>query len=220
MAVTPDRRIPVIQAALSRYNLSYRALAKLIGRDHTVVTSWMNGKNAPHDKRVFDDILRTVENYGNSIGDSADNVDIRRVGVRRITVYLTLLGGEASPSSGETTMINLMDWGTDRERYGLKVFGFEMAPLLEPNNVAIIEKDRDWNPRDVVHAVVNGKDFLRAVRKRGSALVLTALDTDFPDLDCSESDIKGVVMGRISTDPDGKRTTEEWEHGMRVKPTL
>jgi SOS-response transcriptional repressor LexA len=220
MSIQPDKRIPAIIAALKRNNMSYRSLAKLMGRDHTVITNWLNGKNAPHDRRVFDDILATVENYSKSTEGAANNVDVRRVGIRQVAVYLNLLGGEGSPDAGDTKMINLMDWGTARERYGCKVLGLEMVPMLEPNNVAIIEKDRDWSPRDVVHAIVRGKHYLRMVRRRGTSLSLEALDGDYPSIECSESDIQGVVVTRQYDTPDGRHVTEDWPNGMHIRPSL
>jgi len=210
-----DPRAELIQSLLDRYNLSYRWLAERIKKNNVSVGEWLQGIARPRKPEVWGEMLVVLRDYERD-SRKDPNVKVRRSGLRSVPVYPGLSAGTMMSNVADVEWLDLKDWGTDRERWGRRVEGYSMYPLVEPGDVLIFE-DRPFEPGHVVQAFDNGGDCVKVVKGYGSKAVLAPVNPEFPEIPSKDANIKGVVVMRIVKGPNDEVTTTEYPHGMRYR---
>jgi len=213
MAAPIDPRAKLIQTLLDRHRLSYRWLGERMGKPHVTIASWIRGDNAPRDRNVFNTMLEHLAVFGKSQEGSSD-IAVVRAGVRQIPVYPDLEAGLMASSEADVTMMNVMDWNNGNERWGRKIRGFSMFPVLEPGDVVVFE-GRPWEPNHVVHAFDDGKDTVKVARGYGLKYDLWPVNPEFPVIPGTHMNIKGVAVERIRKGINDETTRTEYPNGMR-----
>lgn len=219
VAQLPDPRSKLIEAGLRRNGLTLRWLAGRIGRAHNNIGPWLTGERKPQNQKVWGQMLEAIRDYEESMR-SAGALEVRRVGVREIPHYSGIQAGMPGSNNGDVFPLEVMDWGTDRQRWARTVIGRSMENPddpdsdLQPGDIVIFE-DREWEPGDIVHAFDAGEDTVKIARGRGQHVRLVPANPDFPVLDGKRFSIKGVAVERRRKGARDKVTIEQYPHGMR-----
>lgn len=216
MAKPTDPRAAIVNAMLQRFGLSARWLSQRLEKNHVSVTSWLNGENSPRDPQIWHNMIEVLRDYEQS-SRKTGNIKVRRAGIRSIPIYPGISAGTMNSTHSDVDYMDVMDWGSDRDRWGRVIDGYSMHPLLEPGDLVVFE-DRPWEPNQVVHAFSGGEDTVKVIRKKGPTIELAPINDGFPVLPGQGVSIKGVAVVRIRTGAQGERTTTEYPFGIRHIP--
>jgi len=214
MAIPADPRIPLIQGLLTRNSLSYRWLARAMERDNVSITNWLEKKSAPRNTAVFNAMLDILQSYEQNIRSGNHEVKVSRLGLVQIPVYPGLSAGVMNSTYSDAAVLDVKDWGTDRERWGRVVDGYSMMPLLEPGDIVVFEA-REWSPGHVVHAFDDGCDTVKVAVRSGTTFKLRPVNPDYEEIPGAKMNIRGVAVMRIRKEPHDVTDTKEYPHGMR-----
>jgi SOS-response transcriptional repressor LexA len=209
-----DPRARLIESALVRHGLSYRWLADRLEVTHNTISSWLAGNSKPRNQHVWRQMLELISEYERGLRTGPE-VNVKRVGVREIPIYGGISAGMLNNTVSDVEMMPVMDWASDRERWGRKIDGHSMSPLLEPGDIVIFE-DRPFEPGHVVHAFDNGEDTVKVVKGFGESIKLCPVNPDYPIIDAKRMSVKGVAVEKIRNGPYDEKIRHEYPHGMRA----
>jgi SOS-response transcriptional repressor LexA len=211
MFVADDPRVRTIESLLNKYGLSNRWLATKLGKNHTSVNDWLDPAGSkPRDMSIYDRMLQVIKSEG---PPSAD-VKLARAGVRFIPVYSTIAAGNPSTPTGDVDYEEMIDWGSDFERWGRVIEGDSMIHILQPGDIAVFE-DRQHENGDVVHAFSSGTDCVKAIRGEGALAQLWSFNEDFPPFTAHDWSAKGVCVARIRYGRYKIRQVTEFPGGLK-----
>lgn len=200
---------------MDRHGLSLRWMAERMDTTHHTIGAWLAGDSRPRDRNAFNRMLEIITEFERTIRESnPGTIAVKRVGIRQIPIYSSISAGMPTGTTSDVELMDVMDWGTDRERWGRVIDGFSMSPLLEPGDVVIFES-RQWEPGHVVHAYDDGEDCVKVARGHGPSVRLVPINPEYPVIDGKKFNIKGVAVERIRKGPADERTRTEYPHGMR-----
>ena len=196
---TPDPRIQTVESLLLKYGLSNRWLAKKLGVNHTSVNSWLDiDGSRPRDPRMYEQMIDILSSHG----PTERNLEMRRAGVRMVPIYAGIPAGNPTSHNMDIDYEEVLDWGSDFERWGRIINGYSMAEILLPNDIAVFE-DRRFETGDVVHAYKDGDDCVKAIRGSGDAVMLYSFNEDYEPFSAIGWKAKGVLVQRIRRGPYG-----------------
>lgn len=212
MSESKEQNIKRVESLLIKYGLSNRWLAKRLGVNHTSINSWLSiGGSSPRDLRVYDQMLDLLE----TVGKAERTVEMRRSGVRTIPVYAGIPAGNPSANNRDLEYEEVLDWGSDFERWGRTVEGYSMAEILLPKDIVVFE-DRRLENGDVVQAYnADGDDCVKAWRETADGTMLFSFNEDFPSFSAEGYRAKGVLVQRIRYGSYGTRTVTDFPHGLK-----
>ena len=211
MSAQPDSRVRTVESLLLKYGLSNRWLAKKLGVNHTSINSWLSEDGSrPRDPRVYDQMIDTLMAHG----PSERNLELRRAGVRVIPIYAGIPAGNPSSNNMDVEYEEVLDWGSDFQRWGRIITGYSMAEMLLPGDIAIFE-DRRYETGDVVHAYMDGEDCVKAIRGNGEAVMLYSFNEDYEPFIAIGWKAKGVLVQRIRRGPYGVKSVVDFPHGLK-----
>ncbi len=211
MSTHSDPRIRTIESLLMKYGLSNRWLAKKLAVNHTSVNNWLSEEGSrPRDARVYDQMIDILLAQGPAVR----NVELRRAGVRVIPVFAGIPAGVPTAHSMDVDYEEVLDWGSDFERWGRIINGYSMAKLLLPGDIAVFE-DRRFETGDVVHAYRDGEDCVKAIRGNGDAVQLFSFNEDYEPFSAVGWKAKGVLVQRIRRGPYGVKSVVDFPHGLK-----
>ncbi len=190
---TPDPRIQTVESLLLKFGLSNRWLAKKLGVNHTSVNSWLDVDGSrPRDPRMYEQMIDILSSHG----PAERNLEMRRAGVRMVPVYAGIPAGIPTANTMDIDYEEVLDWGSDFERWGRIINGYSMAKILLPNDIAVFE-DRRFETGDVVHAYKDGDDCVKAIKGAGENVMLYSFNEDYAPFDAAGWKAKGVLVQRI-----------------------
>lgn len=207
-------RARAIEAMLSKQGRSIKWLAEQIGESRQKVHAWLRGDYAPRDPAVWDRMRAALQAGSAGRPDKTSAVDAYRAGTRWVPVYAGLSAGPPDSHHGDVEWIELMDWGTHFERWGRKIDGFSMEPLLRAGDVVVFE-DRRPEHSHVVHAYKSGDDTCKVLWGRGPSAELRPVNPDYDALAIEGWNVKGVAIMVVRRGPDDERITIEYPYGLR-----
>ncbi len=211
MPVNPDNRIRTIESLLAKYGLSNRWLAKKIGVNHTSINSWLAPEGSrPRDPGVYDQMIEVLSGQG----PLERNLEVRRTGVRVIPIYAGIPAGNPTSHNMDLDYEEVLDWGSDFERWGRIINGYSMANILLPNDIAVFE-DRRFEIGDVIHAYNDGEDCVKAIRGKGEDLQLYSFNEDYEPFSAQGWKAKGVLVQRIRRGAYGIKSVTDFPHGLK-----
>ena len=211
MPVNPDNRIKTIESLLAKYGLSNRWLAKKLGVNHTSINSWLSPDGSrPRDSSVYDQMIEIL----NGQGPLERNLEVRRTGVRVIPIYAGIPAGNPTSHNMDLDYEEVLDWGSDFERWGRIINGYSMANILLPNDIAVFE-DRRFEIGDVIHAYNDGEDCVKAIRGKGEDLQLYSFNEDYEPFSAEGWKAKGVLVQRIRRGAYGIKSVIDFPHGLK-----
>jgi SOS-response transcriptional repressor LexA len=143
-------------------------------------------------------------------------VATHRTGTRFVPVYAGLSAGVPGDHHGDVEWVELMDWGTDFERWGRRIEGFSMEPLIHPGDIIVFENRRAEHSH-VVHAYKDGEDGCKVIWGHGPSASLRPVNPDYEPLPIEGWSVKGVAVLLIRRGPDGERISIEYPYGLRHK---
>jgi SOS-response transcriptional repressor LexA len=116
---------------------------------------------------------------------------IRRM--RRIAVLGDLAAGDPDGAYGNEEWIEVEDWETPRERWGRRIRGESMLPILKPRDICIFE-DRSAEAGDIIHAYDQGVDTIKVYRRRQGQPWLEPANPEFDPIDATKWNVRGPLM--------------------------
>ena len=211
MASKPEPRIRSIESLLLKYGLSNRWLAKRLGVNHTSVNSWLTPDGSrPRDPGVYDQMIDLL----NTFGPAERNVEMKRAGVRVIPIYAGIPAGNPTAHNMDLEYEEVLDWGSNFERWGRIINGYSMAKLLLHNDIAVFE-DRRFEVGDVIHAYKDGEDCVKAIRGNGDSSMLYSFNEDYAPFSAKGWKSKGVLVQRIRRGSYGVKSVIDFPHGLK-----
>jgi SOS-response transcriptional repressor LexA len=211
-----DPRARIIESSLRRLGLSYNWLAKKLGTSHVNIGNWLVNEVRPRDTEVWRQMIEVIQAYEASRGGATD-LTLKRQGLRFIPLYPGLSAGTPEGVDSHVDMIEVMDWGTSRERWARVIDGYSMEPELVPGDIAIFE-DRPWEQYHVVHVEGENGDCVKIVKGYGDGVKLVPANPEYAPVDAGGMTVKGVLVGFIRQMANGKTVTTDFKFGMRVVP--
>lgn len=205
-----DPRAYEINSLLYKYDLSRRWLAEQVQTSHTNLNKWLDPEGShPRDKDVYDRMLQVLRSKGKEMG----SVNMRRAGSRLIPVFGSISAGVPGAMYGDVDYEQVVDWGTDHERWGRIVSGYSMADILLPSDIAIIE-DKQYENGDVVQAYKGGDDCIKCYREIREGKFLFSFNEDVEPFSAADWKVKGVCVGRIRYGAFRMRTQTDFPHNL------
>lgn len=195
---------------LLKYGLSARWLARKLGTSSTNVNNWLDPTgHSPREKGVYDQMIDIIQEQA-----PKEAAVLRRGGARLIPVYAGLPAGPPGSNSMDVDYIEVLDWGSDFERWGRIIEGYSMADILLPGDIAIFE-NRRYETGDVVQAYRDGEDCVKAIRHVNDRWEMWSFNEDYSPFPADGWKAKGVCVGRIRSGSFRVRTIMEFPHGLK-----
>jgi repressor LexA len=116
--------------------------------------------------------------------------------MRRIPVLGDLAAGSPDAAYGNEEWVDIEDWDSPRDRWGRRIRGESMYPLIKPRDICIFE-DRSADPGDIIHAYCRGADTVKLYRRRDGKPWLEALNPEHDSIDGTDWNIRGPLMSII-----------------------
>jgi SOS-response transcriptional repressor LexA len=206
-----------MRKALTRYGVTPSKAATLAQMDRSKVYDWWNGNSRPQQISEVERVISAVTTYA-ADPSSKKAVRISRGGVRMIPVLPGLNAGVPTQSHADLDEIEVLDWGTDRERWGRVIDGDSMYPLLVEGDLVVFE-DRPAEPNHVVHAVQDDEnDTVKVYRRSGGTASLVPTNDSYEPTPMNGTWIvKGVAVQVIRKLPRDEKMTMDYPHGMRFR---
>ncbi len=196
---------------LQKYGLSNRWLAKRLGVNHTSINSWLSPDGSrPRDSVVYDQMIDVLT----SQGPKERSIEMRRTGVRVIPIYAGIPAGNPTSHNMDVDYEEVLDWGSDFERWGRIINGYSMARILLPGDIAVFE-NRRFETGDVVHAYMDGEDCVKAIRGAGEETMLYSFNEDYEPFSAEGWKAKGVLVQRIRRGSYGVKSVVDFPHGLK-----
>ena len=212
LSVMADPRIAQINSLLHQTGKSQRWLATAVSSTVQTVSNVLNGTTkSPRDANIVDRMLSALE----ELPPSRHKVIAGKQMLRPVPVFSHIMAGPPEGFSineaDEYEMIP--EWGFEFERWGRKISGDSMHPVLQAGDIAIFENRRHDNG-SVVQAFKDGEDCVKAFRIVGGVAQLHSFNPDGPTLDADGYEAKGVCVMRIRYKKFGIREIAEFPGGL------
>jgi SOS-response transcriptional repressor LexA len=206
-----DPRIPRINQAAARFNLSNRWIAQKLGTSHTNVNSWLDEQapTTPRSKGVLDEILRLIE----SDGARERGYKVVDQWEKLIPVYASIMAGKPGSFEMDVEYEAFPVRDPSRPVWGRIVDGFSMAEIFLPGDVAVFE-DRKAENGAVCHLFKDGEDVIKAWKQVGQHFQLLSFNEDYEPMDGDGWNIKGACIGRIRYGEYRIRQVTEFPSGL------
>lgn len=204
----------MIEALLERNRRSIRWLASEIGESPQKVHAWLRGDYAPRDASVWDRMVAAFKGPTASGVEPMPQVQAFRGGTRWIPVYAGLSAGVPGQHHGDVDYIEILDWGSSFERWGRRIEGFSMEPLIHPGDVIIFENRRAEHSH-VVHAVKDGEDTCKVLWGQGVTAELRPVNPDYAAMGIEGWTLQGIAVSLMRRGAEGERILIEYPYGLR-----
>jgi transcriptional regulator with XRE-family HTH domain len=183
---------------------------------------------APHINATWQELLGLPQEPGKdavtpdaSVGVSTTKsnlggeVPVARAGYSFVPIYGAITAGLPGASYSDVIeWLEMPEWG-NQQRWGRVIEGESMSPEFQEGDTAIFE-DRQWSSGDGVHAFKDGEDVFKIAWVEGGKTLLRPTNPDFPDIDASDWQIKGVCIRRLR-DEKSFRDVREYKFGFKYR---